>query len=282
MGFTCVVPGCKSNYYKNEQYVSVFQFPKDVELREKWINAIKRVKSFKVTANSRVCVKHFREDDIIRTTSFYDQRTGRTITASLQRPKLKSDAIPCYLFPGCPPHWSQLVPSTSRCENVVIKRERVEEEHIDFAIAESVEIKREPVEEEHILDFAIAESVESHENFLGNTSYQNFNEFLDCLQENEAFGSFNTWSIVRKNDCVMFLLIRNYNDSDTGPEISIAVTVQQNLNVNVFQHGIKQTGKIGQFVPGSRIDNIKVLETVLRMILFKFDLENRHLQERQR
>ena len=39
---TCLVPGCKSNYYDKDEYVPVFSFPTDVETREKWFRAIPR------------------------------------------------------------------------------------------------------------------------------------------------------------------------------------------------------------------------------------------------
>ena len=39
---TCVVPGCKSNYHSESGFTSVFSFPIDEDIREKWFRAIPR------------------------------------------------------------------------------------------------------------------------------------------------------------------------------------------------------------------------------------------------
>ena len=52
MPFKCVVPFCKGNY-RNGPKVSVFSFPNDKKLCEKWIYAIRR-EHFLPTKNSRV------------------------------------------------------------------------------------------------------------------------------------------------------------------------------------------------------------------------------------
>ena len=39
---TCIVPGCKSNYHTQSEFTSVFSFPNDVTMREKWFRAIPR------------------------------------------------------------------------------------------------------------------------------------------------------------------------------------------------------------------------------------------------
>lgn len=55
MPYRCCVPLCKGNY-PNGPKVSVFGFPKDVELKKHWLSAIQR-KDFSPSANSRVSVK---------------------------------------------------------------------------------------------------------------------------------------------------------------------------------------------------------------------------------
>lgn len=52
MPHCCSVPNCKGNY-RNGPKVTVFSFPKDPELVQKWIRAIKR--DFVPTLHSRVC-----------------------------------------------------------------------------------------------------------------------------------------------------------------------------------------------------------------------------------
>ncbi|KAJ3616527.1 hypothetical protein MTP99_018914, partial [Tenebrio molitor] len=50
--------------------VSLFNFPKDKDLKARWVQAIKRQgengKSFVPTASSKVCELHFHEQDILR------------------------------------------------------------------------------------------------------------------------------------------------------------------------------------------------------------------------
>ena len=68
MVLKCCVPECKSNYKslkKNQpfEHVTVFRFPKNVELKNKWLRKIPR--EIDVTKNTVVCIKHFDEDDVI-------------------------------------------------------------------------------------------------------------------------------------------------------------------------------------------------------------------------
>ena len=42
MGYSCYVPGCKSNYKKDEPSVTVFKFPGIGELRQKLLQNIHR------------------------------------------------------------------------------------------------------------------------------------------------------------------------------------------------------------------------------------------------
>lgn len=66
----CCVSGCNSNYrkYLNDggEYINVFTFPKDPELRRKWIAAIHREESFAPTNETVVCANHFHTSQIIR------------------------------------------------------------------------------------------------------------------------------------------------------------------------------------------------------------------------
>ncbi|GBM79218.1 hypothetical protein AVEN_60866-1 [Araneus ventricosus] len=53
--FRCSVPACRGNYDESNK-VSVFGFPNDERLREKWLHAIPR-KDFNITKNSKVSLK---------------------------------------------------------------------------------------------------------------------------------------------------------------------------------------------------------------------------------
>ena len=62
-----MLPGCKSNYKKDEPSVTVFKFPSIGELRPKLLQNIPR-KFDKFTQSTRVCIKYF-EDKYVH--SFY-------------------------------------------------------------------------------------------------------------------------------------------------------------------------------------------------------------------
>lgn len=51
--YKCAVPNCRGNYKKNGIKVSMFSFPTDEAVRQKWLMSIHR-KDFEVTKNSRV------------------------------------------------------------------------------------------------------------------------------------------------------------------------------------------------------------------------------------
>jgi len=64
----CCVPGCTKKGYKDENSfkVSYFSFPNDKIMRKRWTRAIRREegKNFQVTGHTKVCIRHFKKDDI--------------------------------------------------------------------------------------------------------------------------------------------------------------------------------------------------------------------------
>ena len=67
----CCVPGCVKKGYSDEDgnKVSYFIFPVEKGLRKKWIHAIRRDegKDFQIKPTTKVCSRHFRENDIKKT-----------------------------------------------------------------------------------------------------------------------------------------------------------------------------------------------------------------------
>ena len=62
MGYSCCVPGCKYNYTKDKPKVTVFKFPRIEELRQKWLQNIRR-KFYRISQSTRVCIKYFKDKD---------------------------------------------------------------------------------------------------------------------------------------------------------------------------------------------------------------------------
>nr|CAI5843172.1 unnamed protein product [Callosobruchus analis] len=95
----CCVPGCKINYcseLKSTSYTSVFRFPKNEELKSKWLAAIAR-KSWSPSKESVVCSSHFRITEILTTETFL--LDGLHDTVPLKSPKLLKSSVPS-IFPN--------------------------------------------------------------------------------------------------------------------------------------------------------------------------------------
>ena len=81
---SCVAFGCSNNYKTG---VSLFKFPRDVELRKKWIQQVKRTRA-KWTGpspHSVLCSEHFAEDS-------FEPSTNKL--GIKKRVVLKKDAVP--------------------------------------------------------------------------------------------------------------------------------------------------------------------------------------------
>lgn len=62
MPYKCSVKGCRSNYDSVHEKVSLFQLPIDLEKKTTWLSRIQL--NSKATSFSRVCIKHFKPEDI--------------------------------------------------------------------------------------------------------------------------------------------------------------------------------------------------------------------------
>nr|CAI5854751.1 unnamed protein product [Callosobruchus analis] len=112
MSRSCCVPRCNSNYKKDlkegKSYISSFAFPKDEQLRRKWIGAIHREVSFVPTQNTVVCSKHFLESEII-TVDTITRPDGSILICPRKIPKLQPTAIPTS-FPNQPSYMTVKLP----------------------------------------------------------------------------------------------------------------------------------------------------------------------------
>nr|CAH7713614.1 unnamed protein product [Callosobruchus chinensis] len=60
----CCVPNCAGNYKSSVSKVYIFKFPKDQDLRERWLRTIHRENS-QISEHSVVSHLHFVETDIL-------------------------------------------------------------------------------------------------------------------------------------------------------------------------------------------------------------------------
>jgi hypothetical protein len=105
----CCVPCCESNYCSTKEiqgYISVFRFPSNPQLFNKWVKSIPR-ENWAPSKRSVVCIKHF-EPHFILTSYHYQTASGQTQTYHYDRPKLKPEAYPT-IFLGAPKYLTKLV-----------------------------------------------------------------------------------------------------------------------------------------------------------------------------
>ncbi|GBM48822.1 hypothetical protein AVEN_18756-1, partial [Araneus ventricosus] len=201
---TCCVTNCRGNY-DAENKVAVFSFPKVEELKLKWIQAIPR-RDLVVTKNTKVCEKHFTDDDIERVSTFYKESTGETLIAKLKKPRLKEGATP-KIFPHCPSYLSSTKVARDGPE---VRKLNLEEQHLHKAIADSLLTK---------------------EQYDNKFSFQNFVEMQNCFTINEV-PPF--WSIIHKDKHIIFLSLVI---TDCVPCITYAITINDVLQLSISYKG---------------------------------------------
>ncbi|KAJ4425654.1 hypothetical protein ANN_27850 [Periplaneta americana] len=202
---SCVVPGCKSNYassIKTEGYVRSFKFPKQIALREEWIRAIPRA-SWKPNDRSIVCIKHFRDSDLITVEKYVD-KDGKQCERVLGTPILSESAVP-KLFPGLPSYLSI---------NESVKRKSPEErrKEVEKRLKTAEEDEKRRVEEEN--------KVTSYENFLLNVRSK-------VLSYSQDWRVHTTDSV-----CMLYKL-----DFTTIPKVGSSIRINKDLTTEVHVNG---------------------------------------------
>jgi hypothetical protein len=120
MPLHCCVPRCRSNYNKND-HVTVFRFPmNEEELKARWLRSIHR-QDYIVNKNSRVCIKHFPENFIIREDKAV-KTDGTVLVVPRQRLKLPDDAY-ATIFLDQPSYMTKILPA---------KRKNPETRHLEM------------------------------------------------------------------------------------------------------------------------------------------------------
>lgn len=115
----CCVPGCQSNYKGNvtEGYVTVFKFPEESSLKQKWIKNIPR-KNWTPGRFSFVCIKHFAESDLDRK-ELYKDSDGNQREFMRKKPVLVKSAVPS-IFPNLPSYLTK--PTVTARKDPSVKR----------------------------------------------------------------------------------------------------------------------------------------------------------------
>ena len=93
MGYKCAAYGCNSGYATNKsnESVSFHAFPKDPELRDKWIRAISR-QDYVPTKYSRICSRHFHDTDFVELRTDMNKSRLKGKSCVRVQPLLRDDA----------------------------------------------------------------------------------------------------------------------------------------------------------------------------------------------
>ncbi|XP_012232074.1 uncharacterized protein [Linepithema humile] len=201
MPFKCCVPNCNGNY-KNGPKVAMFSFPKNEEIKRKWLRAICR-QNFCPTNSSKVCELHFHSHEIKRKTSHYDKANGKLLTAPLRYPHLIKDAVPSQL-PNCPQYLTK---------SEVLHREGPEKKRLKMQYA--------------MIEQAIASSIESRKEFHEKNGFSTLEELYaklkDCID-------IQKWIISHK-DRTIYLF---YVEDTLYPNVKCCARVSENFTVTLF------------------------------------------------
>ena len=135
----CCVPCCKGNYDSlgSAGRVTVFRFPTNFDLRNKWIKQINR-RNYTPSLSAVVCAAHFPPEAFI-TEDNLTRPDGTILTVKRHRVKLVKDAFPS-IFPKQPKYPRQQsvlqrTPPSKRQE--VLQAHLVTDQTCDITVAES-------------------------------------------------------------------------------------------------------------------------------------------------
>ena len=209
----CCAFGCKSGYASQDATdvrITFHSFPRDEELRAKWIRANPR-KDFTPTNNSRMCSLHFAESDFVEQHCDSNSSRHKSFNSpQLQRRYLKKDAVPS-IFSEAPSYLSS--PATTPRQSA--------------ARASACGRRLQEVERLVTLEEA----------FTANDSVQSLtpDELLDKLTSEAAVPQSFRWTVI---DGALVVYRLQMND-DFVPAVQASVTVKADLSVVVTVKGEK-------------------------------------------
>jgi hypothetical protein len=253
----CCVPACTGNYDaasgRPRDKVSIFQFPADPALRDKWYKSIPRnPEDYK--NNKRppvVCEKHFAAEFIVREDKV--TRSDGTILSLLRkRPKLTKNAYPT-IFPSTPSYLSSEPPR--RRKMPITRRQEMsecdEQESNDLSGSDSTETFDEMSDK-----IDASDRIETFEEMS-----EKIDDFLKRYLESK-------WIIKHLKDCVCIGL----TDFDDVPRFTIFVRVRNDLSVDVYKGQVRVSKQSLQRILGK--DNKLYCWSQLNSLISHFDADS--------
>lgn len=180
-----------------------------------------------------MCEVHFQKHEILWETSFYDSKSGRTVTAPLKKPRLAEGAVPS-VFPNCP---SYLSSSHGSRESPDERKARLEMEAIQKAVSKS--------EEENKL-------------FIQERLFKSFEELKSKLNLIEL-GEF--WTLIQRSNSVLFLNL----EIEPHVRVKYSVIIDDKLELTAYAGNIK-ISNLGKFILPMQINSAIKLNDLLNSI----------------
>ena len=207
MVIKCCVPGCRTNYEikKGERTVTCFTFPIEEQLKEKWLRKIPR-HNLKVSKHTVVCIKHFRESDVIKN-DVLPGKHGKPDSLILRKKfACQKDAVPC-IFPNLPSYLSSSTGSVRRCSPSKSLK-KIEEAHHN--------LQQEWIDQDKIFSYV---------QLVGNL--------------NEHLQSFKHSALCKSSEKELLLYQIKIPSNGDSPFLSFSLRVTESLEVNVWLNGIR-------------------------------------------
>ena len=180
----------------------------------------------------QVCELHFKPEDIIWETSYFDESTGVKVSARLKKPYLRDGAVPS-LLPGCPSYLSK---TTKSRESPDAKRRRMEES---------------------ALQAAFAQSTSDHARYWEERKFSTVDEVIAKLDSLDR----NYWSVIKQEETLLICHIT----CAPHPKIVLSLLIKADCKVHAFA-GDVEIQKTGDYAVPSSVTDINILEHLLEKL----------------
>ena len=186
----------------------------------------------------QVCEQHFLSNEVLRTASGFDEKSGKTITCSLKIPKLSYGAIPS-IFPNC-----------SACSSQSSTTERSSRKKL-YVIKECKNIKT-----------IVEKSEKEFEEEIAKDRCRSFVELTENLKVKPP------WQVVELSNRLNVCYIED--SLNAGPHIKAALCIGKDMLLDVFIHSVKFP-KIGKFeLPAKIVTLSQIYEICKTVCCLKF------------
>ena len=178
-----------------------------------------------------MCEHHFRKDEILWTSSVFDEKTGKVLSCKLRKPKLLPQAIPSQ-FPNCPKYISQSCLSVRPSRDDILKKKK-----------------------EKQLAEAFSQSMVAYNQQKENDKCTTVSDIMHKLKTN------NTWKILKTATGVCQVV----ESDNIGPQIQAALKSSEDMMMDVFVDSVNLT-ELGEHKFPLKIGLISKIEQICHLV----------------